>query len=294
MSCIAALRDIAVIPKVSDLLALMIAQPENDGHFSPECASIAKSLARSRKVVLLCFPPKAAGTFLRAALIKVVDGQLIRAVHAQGGRDAQPYLPLFAAYYAGLICDKVMVAHMHMQAFTANRSFIEQFGLRPIVMLRSIPDMLASYADMICSGPYDKDVGINVLVPERFRTLSREDKAEFLLSMVAPWYVSFYATWREYTNVSPHRVLIITYPELKKNPEVLVYKMARHSRFPCTEPECKAAVEAVWAMRSELRFNKGVSGRGAEFFTSGQIARLSGLIDGYPELADWMDILLPS
>ena len=44
---------------------------------------------------------RAAGTFLRTAAVAAIDGQLIRVVHAQGGRDGQPYLPLFIAYYLG-------------------------------------------------------------------------------------------------------------------------------------------------------------------------------------------------
>ena len=73
-----------------------------------------------------------------------------------------------------------------------------QEALKPIDGAPTRADMLASYSDMICSGEYDKGVGINVFIPERHRSSSREAHAEFLLSTVAPWYVSFYATWREY------------------------------------------------------------------------------------------------
>ena len=51
--------------------------------------------------MVLAFAPKAAGTYLRSAAIAAMDGQLVRTVHAQGGRDASFYLPTFLLYYAG-------------------------------------------------------------------------------------------------------------------------------------------------------------------------------------------------
>ena len=67
----------------------------------------------------------------------------MRTVHAQGGRDASFYLPTFLMYYAGGFPARPLVTHVHMQALPANRHFIEALDLKPVIMMRAIPDMLA-------------------------------------------------------------------------------------------------------------------------------------------------------
>ena len=100
-----------------DQAGLILAQPGSDGAFSAREAKLARAMGERRPLVMLAFAPKAAGRFFRSAVIRAVDGQLVRIVHAQGSRDAQPYLPLFVKYYGGEITDKILVAHVHMQAW---------------------------------------------------------------------------------------------------------------------------------------------------------------------------------
>lgn len=71
----------------------------DDGGFSPNIARYLCELGQARPSVVLAFPPKAAGTYLRSAAISAVGGQLVRTVQAQGGRDATSYLPTFILYY---------------------------------------------------------------------------------------------------------------------------------------------------------------------------------------------------
>ncbi|HEY1630740.1 MAG TPA: hypothetical protein VGF56_05460 [Rhizomicrobium sp.] len=91
------------------------AQPEFDGAFRGPLGDYIRMIALRRPVLFFAFAPKAAGTFLRTAAIHAVDGNLVRAVHAQGGRDAQLYLPTFIQYYLGGLCEGPMVVHAHMQ-----------------------------------------------------------------------------------------------------------------------------------------------------------------------------------
>ena len=139
--------------------------PSNEGVYPDALRAYLGALGAKRPAVVLAFPPKAAGTFLRAAVIQATGGELLRTVYAQGARDAQPYLPTFIAYYLGGFCRGPLVTHIHMQAFPANVSFLEAFGIRPIIMIRSIPDMLASYWDMLEGNEAALQQGINCTIP---------------------------------------------------------------------------------------------------------------------------------
>jgi hypothetical protein len=268
-------------------------QPNPDGSFPPDFGAYLNELGQSRPSIVLAFAPKAAGTYLRSAAIAAVGGKLVRTVHAQGGRDASFYLPTFLMYYAGGFPSEPLVTHVHMQALPANRYFIEAFGLKPAVMIRSIPDMLTSYADMLEPDPLSPENWLNIRVPENYPTLDAEAKGDFLVEMMGPWYASYFATWADYTARAPGRVLVLRYDELRADPVAVLEGLLIHSGLPRSTQKCQAAMNAAWEERESFRFNKGVPGRGRARFTDRQIAQLKRQVDFYPELAAWRDALIP-
>lgn len=267
-------------------------QPRFDGSFPSGLAEYLHAIGHRRPVLLFAFAPKAAGTFLRSAAIEAVDGQLVRITHAQGGRDAQPYLPVFINYYLGGVCDGVLVTHVHMQALPANRHLLEVLGIRPIVMLRSIPDMLASYWDMLSESAEARAEGLNCVIPDAFADFSDAQKADFMLDMIAPWYVSYFATWLEYAREEPMDVCVLRYADFVKDPAAVLETALAHADLPRTRAQCQAALDNAWEGRVELRFNKGTSGRGKDYFSPAHLARLAGMLSFYPVLAQYAAELL--
>jgi hypothetical protein len=258
------------------------AQPDNDGSFAGAFGDYLAELGSRRPALIFAFPPKAAGTFLRTAAIVAVDGQLIRIVHAQGGRDAQPYLPLLISYYAGGMGEKTLVTHVHMQALQANRRLLEAFDLKPVTMLRSIPDMLASYWDMLETDDTALADGLNCHFPANFRSLPHGQKAELLVDVLAPWYVGYYATWIAYAEESPRRVCVLDYDDFLQAPDITLETALMHARLPRTRAICRAAIDEVWQEKDQFRFNRGEAARGGDYFSAQQIARIRRMLSHYP------------
>lgn len=273
-------------------IALILAQPENDGTFPPHEAELARRMGVRRPLILLAFAPKAAGTFFRSAVIKAADGQLVRAVHAQGGRDAQPYLPLFVHYYAGAVTEKTLVAHLHMQALSANRHFLEAFGIRPVIMLRNIADMMASFWDMLERGGDLQNMGLNFHVPLSFPDWPRHRKQEFFTDMLVPWYASYFASWHDYWIAARGKVLALRYDEFVANPIGAMQKTLHHVGLPDGEKRCRDGYDVAWGMRASLRFNQGKAGRGGTYFTLAQRQHIAAALDRYDGLAGWRDALI--
>jgi len=267
--------------------------PNSDGSFDPDFHNYLQELGEKRPSVILAFPPKAAGTYLRSAVIVAVRGSLVRTVHAQGGRDASFYLPTFLSYYAQQLPASTLVTHVHMQALPANRFFIQALDLKPVVMIRSIPDMLASYLDMLENAPLSADNWLNIEVPEDYASLNDAAKADFIVDMMGPWYASFYASWVSFAAEEPGRVLTLTYDAFLADPASVVERILAHSRLARTREQCEAALKSVWDERTQFRFNKGVAGRGQSRFSREQIARLTRQIDYYPNLASIRGTLVP-
>jgi hypothetical protein len=268
------------------------AQPDNDGSFGGVFGDYLRGLGMRRPVVFFAFAPKAAGTFLRTAAITAVNGQLVRVVHAQGGRDAQPYLPIFLNYYLGGLCEGPMVAHVHMQALPANRRFLEAFGIPAIIMLRPIMDMLASYWDMLETSDVARAEGLNCPIPENFPHFSTGEKADFMIDIIAPWYVSYFASWLDYARQKPDAVCLLTYADFVADPAHVLETALEHAELPRSRFICQAALDAAWKDRGSLRFNKGASGRGTEYFSAEHRTRLAQIMRYHPVLQGYRGALL--
>jgi hypothetical protein len=267
--------------------------PRNDGCFPPELADYLRELGESRPSVVLAFAPKAAGTYLRSAAIVATGGHLVRTVHAQGGRDASFYLPTFLLYYTAGIPSRPLVTHVHMQALPANRHFITALDLKPVLMMRAIPDMLASYLDMLEADPLSPDNWLNIEVPQSFIAFDAAARADFIIDTMAPWYVSYFSTWLAFTRDHPGQALWLDYDDFRAAPATSLQSLLAHSGFARSRQDCETALAAVWDERTCFRFNQGISGRGRQRFTPAQIARLKRLMAYYPELEPWMERLIP-
>jgi sulfotransferase family protein len=255
-----------------------------DGSFDPNTARYLNALGRARPSIVLAFPPKVGGTYLRTAAITAADGQLVRTVHAQGGRDACFYLPILLRYYAGGIPGYPLVTHVHMQALPANRRIMEALDLRPVIMMRSLPDILMSYLDELESDALEPHKWLNIRVPDSYPHLDDEAKADFVIDMMTPWYVSYFSTWLDYARTDP-RVLVLDYDDFRDDPAEALEQLLAHSRMPRPYAHCQAVLDALWQERTNFRYNKGVSGRGRLRFSAAQMERLKRQVDYYPDLA---------
>jgi hypothetical protein len=259
----------------------MFELPDNDGVFPERLRAYLGALGTKRPAIFLAFPPKAAGTFLRAAAVKATGGELLRTVYAQGSRDGQPYLPTFIGYYLGGFCTGPLVTHVHMQAFPPNISVLEAFDIRPIIMTRGIPDMLASYWDML-ERSTAQNQGLNCTIPPDFRQLPADRKADFLVDVIGPWYASYYATWLDYAGRQSGRVCTLAYSDFIKQPAETLEKLLRHAGVPRSRAECQAAIDAVWEARNDHRFNEGTEGRSHQYFSIRHFERIGKMLSYYP------------
>ena len=265
--------------------------PDITGKFDDRFYAYLRSIGAKRPLVMFAFPPKAAGTFLRAAAVEAIDGQMMRVTHAQGGRDATPYLPIFILYFAGGFPTSTMVTHLHMQALPANRFLIDALNLKPVVMLRDVPDMLVSYWEML-EGDQSSDNWVNCQLPANFTAMSDDDKADFLIDILAPWYASYFATWLSYAEEAPDRVCVLRYRNFLDDPAGTLLAALRHAGIEQSRAECQRAIDVTWQERNLHRFNRGVEGRGHARFKKHHLARLETMLFRHYGLAKYRDALL--
>jgi hypothetical protein len=269
----------------------IFARPLTDGSFEAPVQDYLRSVGALRPMLLLAFAPKSAGTYFRQAAMHAIGGQLIRMCHAQGGRDGTLYLPNVLASCLDASAPQT-VTHIHMQALTANRHFIEAFGLKPVIMIRDLADMLASLLDNFENDPVARAEGVNCQVPSNFLELPRDVKLDFMIDVIAPWYASYFATWKDFVDDAPRTVCVLRYRDFCRNPGESLHKALTHSGFVTTRDKCLRSLEEVWRAKEDYRFNKGVSGRGRRYFSPAHFARLHKLLSYYPQLERWVPELM--
>ncbi len=275
----------------SNAVGAIFARPLTDGSFEAPVQEYLRSVGALRPMLLLAFAPKSAGTYFRQAAIQAVGGELVRMCHAQAGRDGTLYLPNVLARCLDNETPHT-ITHIHMQALTGNRKFIEAFGLKPVIMIRDLADMLASLLDMFETDPVARAEGVNCQIPSNFLELPRDVKLDFMIDVIAPWYASYFATWKSFVDDAPRTVCVLHYRDFCRNPGETLHKAITHSGFVTTREKCLRSLEEVWRAKEDYRFNKGVSGRGRRYFSSAHFARLHRLLSYYPQLERWVPDLL--
>lgn len=281
------------MPAVIDSTAIqaIFAHPLTDGSFEPSVRDYLRRIYARRPFLLLAFAPKCAGTYFRQAAIHAIGGQLVRMCHAQGGRDGTLYLPNVVASCLDDTAP-VTVTHLHMQALAANRHFIEALGLKPVIMIRNLGDMLASFLDMLEVDPVARAEGLNCQIPANFCDMERSAKLDFMIDVIAPWYASYFATWKSFVDDAPKTVCVLHYRDFCAEPAETLRKAVTHAGFITTLFKCRQSLEAVWREKENYRYNKGVTGRGEDYFSPVHIARLEKQMSYYPQLAGWTAGLL--
>lgn len=265
----------------------VFAQPLPDGSFERPVREFLHSMGSRQPILLLAFAPKCAGTYFPEAAIQALNARSIQISRHGGTLDLPTLLGAFLDGHT-----QPGVAHLPMQALAGNRQFIQALGLKPVIMIRNIADMLASFLDMLDVDPSAGAGGLPCQIPANFRALDRETKLDFALDWIAPWYVTYYASWKSFVDEAPGPVCVLRYRELRANPAETLYRSLAHAGFATTRFDALKAVERMRTRPDSHRYNMGVSGRGMDCFPEKHHARLQKLLSYHPQLADWAAELL--
>jgi hypothetical protein len=161
-------------------------------------------------------------------------------------------------------------------------------------MLRSLPDMLASFWDMLDVDPAARAEGLNCIVPADFTGFSAVQKADFMVDIVAPWYASYFASWKTYVDEAPKEVCVLRYRNFRQNAAESFHAALTHAGFVISRRACEAALARAWADRDSFRYNKGTEGRGHSYLSPRHIAEIARKLSHYPQLNAWMSDLMPA
>jgi hypothetical protein len=270
------------------LLGCYAQMPAGIEGFDADQVELLRSVVRPKTVVFLAFPPKAGGTFLREAVGHVLAQRsggrtkLLRGSFVPAGEQEQDlYLPELLTHFVGAESPCALI-HNHPTAANGNLALIELFGLKPILMLRSIADMLQSRFDAGVKRGAMGGHGSAIAEDETFFELDPEAQKDWLVANVAPWYVKYYASWRLAEERGRVRdCLWLRFDDFRADPAATVRQILAHNALEASDAEIAAALAHANALRAHLRYNRGVSGRGEAFLADAHRRHLERLVRPY-------------
>lgn len=174
--------------------------------------------------------------------------------------------------------------NFHMLPHPSNLIAAHEEAISTVVLWRNIADMLVSFDDHQFGEEAGSNAQFFVMDIEHYRRLEPDARYAFLIDTIVPWYIQFYARWRNCDEVlHPYEHLL----EDRRGyfSDVLVELLGR----PPDEERLAAVLET--APGTVSRFNVGRAGRAAEKFSEVVKRRLEERILEHPD-REQLEILL--
>lgn len=204
-----------------------------------------------RHLLIACMP-KSGSSFLKEAMCSLTGWQETPMTFGYYQNEQEIYLPdLIAA------AEKDTVTQQHCRATEPNIQLLQAFGIRPVVLVRNLYDIVVSLVDF-----YDIGANKNTFLKDGWEHLEEKRKYDFVIDHYIPWYVSFHASWIDAAQAGRLDCLMVTYERMIADKPATLKAICEHQGIGKSLEECAAAVSKAEGDEKTTRKNKGVAGRG--------------------------------
>jgi hypothetical protein len=165
------------------------------------------------------------------------------------------------------------ITQQHVKYNENTQLSIQLFGLKPVVLVRNIFDVVISVRDHIRNESY---ISPTAWLDREHLDMDDEKLESFITDMVVPWYISFYVSWKHCDSAR-----FIRYEELFLDPREIFINLFKNIGINVKSHDIDNALALV-AMKNTRR-NIGISGRG-EGLSDKNKAKIVCLSKHYPHI----------
>ncbi|MFT7053585.1 MAG: hypothetical protein ACJAU1_001142 [Psychromonas sp.] len=217
-------------------------------HFFGAINSPQNTIKDKNHLLVACMP-KSGSTFLTAILNNFPDFKQAILVPDAGRREQElDRIELIRHdnhHYA---------AQHHVRYSQPTKVLIEQFNIKPIILVRNIYDAMISLRDHLKNESVIKPMGY--VLPDMVNWPNSELE-EFIVDIFTPWYFNFFVSWHQYEDK-----YLITYEDLINDPLKKINDINNHFSLGLSSIELETAIDDANNMFT--RKNIGITGRGQE------------------------------
>ena len=248
--------------------------------YSPEAAldsyflRLRKLRSRDVRCLMIVAMPKSGSTFLSHTMASLLGYQHAYFAVSYQNVEQELYPPrMVAAFGQGTVVQQHFRANLH------NLTMLKRYGIRPVVLVRNVFDVVASLRDHLNRERHDNIPSL--YAPDGIRNWPAERQFDFLIKYYVPWLLSFYASWVQAKRDGQLDFLWIHYEDCLPDYLDCIRKVVDYYALAATQRQIQAVLSdsTDLAMR---RFNKGVAGRGLTLLSPEQIAEIECMASFYP------------
>ena len=229
----------------------------------------------SKKYAVCCMP-KSGSSFVQSALkhalgvphISLTTFGSSGASSAYGMNARAQEIDELALVSASLASRRGFVTQIHAKYSPYLAFQFQRFRVQPVVTVRSIPDCIVSFDDMMIAW---RSAGrrpawlsdTQFTLPENYPQLSRERRYGILARSYGIWLINFYVSWKRCEEQAMIRPVVLRYEDDILDTERFVSRLSGELRLSPEQTE-RLAAYARSPDREGSRFNVGRPGRGRQ------------------------------
>ena len=210
------------------------------------------SLLKSGTIMFIAAFPKSGSTYITNLLSKLTGYPLQTTVQFFGHNEQD----VFEVRLQGLIGLNAII-QQHAKGTLNNINLMRKYSIKPIFLTRNIYDVIVSLSDH--TEKEDSKYPMGYIHPE-YAEMNVDEKREFLIVNVIPWYLDFYISWRDAS--TEMEVLWISYENFFADQPAELKKIMKFYGLESdyTEKNLKDSIATM--PNSGNRLNIGKTGRG--------------------------------
>ena len=246
--------------------------PEGEVDFAKE---------RGKKpLVVVAAAPKSGSTFLVNTLRRVTGLRGFRLCAAYATNEHDLYLPALC-----LMNQHGCVSQLHMKGTFHNAALMRVFGIKPIILVRRIEDIVVSLQHSLSGKLQRPTIGTGqegysfVWLDRCTKGLSDERLLDMIIDLAVPWFVNFYVSWHRLCEQRAVDALWVTYEQLFAEKEKTLRQVLEFLGFGDIRE-----IDPDILSRKYLTFRDGSIGQGAVALTAEQRSRIRDRFSYYPEI----------
>jgi hypothetical protein len=228
--------------------------------------------------VFVACMPRTGSTFLTEALCELTGFKRVELTDAYAENEQELDVPrLLDAYAYG------SVTQQHVCANRRTVELMREFGIRPVVLVRNVFDVVVSIRHFLLTEGAGKWPTF-FTTDERFRQLDETTQYEQIVELGLPWYFDFFVSWADAAEKRALETLRLTYEDASADWPGALRRIAEFYGLDADASAIDGALGRTTARAPALRLNKGVPGRGEATLEPALRERIARYARFYPDV----------
>jgi len=233
-----------------------------------------------KKLIVVAGAPRSGSTFLANTLVKCTRLLYFRLCSAYGTNEHDLYLPSLC-----LMNRYGCVSQLHIKGTFHNAALMQAFGIKPILLVRQIDDIVVSLMHDLKDKMLKPDFGTGqsgysfLWQDHSPKDLSDERLLDMIIDLAVPWFVNFYVSWHRLCEQGAVEALWVTYESMLADKQGTLRQILDFLGFP------GVPIEPELLDFKYQTFREGKRGRGSWILSTEQRARIRQHFSYYPGIS---------